>query len=92
MKSEHIYIALAALLVLVLGIQTYATFRLNDRFNQLFGPVSTAENQIQLPKLSNPILPRPGIEDDFLKDRSWIPYLVNSIAYSHCLDLLTRQK
>lgn len=58
----------------MLGIQTYVTFRLNDRFTQLLGPVNHAENQIKLPDLSRPTLPKSAIEDDFFKDRSWNPY------------------
>lgn len=74
MKSEYFTVAVAALLVLFLGIQTYATFRMNDRLDQLLGPVSPAENQIKKPNISKPTLPKPAIDDDFFKDRSWNPY------------------
>jgi len=72
MKNETIA-AIAAVLVIILGIQAYTMFRLNDRLNQLSGFYSqTGEPQTlsSLPK-SN----RPKSDDaEFFKDRTWNPY------------------
>lgn len=74
MKNETIA-AIAAALVIVLGIQAYITFRLNDRLNQLSGQNNQASSpQIKIPKLSNPISPKSGPDDEFFKGRSWNPY------------------
>lgn len=74
MKSEPIVIAVATLLVLLLGIQTYTTFRLNDRFDQLIGSVSQAENPIKVPRLQRSTPSKPLMDDEFFKDRAWNPY------------------
>ncbi|MDP1665232.1 MAG: Hsp20/alpha crystallin family protein [Methylobacter sp.] len=72
MKNETIA-AIAAVLVIILGIQAYTMFRLNDRLNQLSGFYSqTGEAQT---KTSN--LPKPNplkSDDDFFKNRTWDPY------------------
>jgi HSP20 family protein len=47
---------------------------MNDRLNQFFGPLTQTESQVKFPKLSKPTLPKPALEDDFFKDRSWDPY------------------
>jgi len=72
MKNETIA-AIAAVLVIILGIQAYTMFRLNDRLNQLSGFYSqTGEPQtLSNPPNSN----RPKSDDDeFFKDRTWNPY------------------
>jgi len=72
MKNETIA-AIAAVLVIILGIQAYTMFRLNDRLNQLSGFYSqTGEPQtLSNPPKSN----RPKSDDDeFFKDRTWNPY------------------
>jgi HSP20 family protein len=74
MKNEQIIIAVVVLLVLVLGIQAYSTYQLNDRLKQMLGPVSQSENQSKPPKATKPALPKPDDADDFFKDRSWNPY------------------
>ena len=69
MKNETIA-AIAALVVIVLGIQAYMTFRLNDRINQLSEPYSQAgESQT---KTHN--LPQSNMDNDFFKGRTWNPY------------------
>ncbi len=70
MKNETIA-AITTLLVIILGIQAYAMFQLNDRLNQLSGIDSQSDNtQIKIPDLSKPDLP----DDEFLKGRTWNPY------------------
>ncbi|MDO9048615.1 MAG: hypothetical protein Q7U66_12900 [Methylobacter sp.] len=73
MKNETIA-AIAAVLVIIPGIQAYTMFRLNDRLNQLSGFYSqTGEPQT---KTSN--LPKPNPlkldDDEFFKGRTWNPY------------------
>ena len=74
MKNETITV-IAAVLVIILGVQAYMTYRLNDRLNQLSAPYRQTDGiQPQLhnlPKLSPPKL---DIDDDFFKGRSWNPY------------------
>jgi len=72
MKNETIA-AIAAVLVIILGIQAYTMFRLNDRLNQLSGFYSqTGEPQSlsNLPKSNHP----KSDDDEFFKDRTWNPY------------------
>ncbi|EGW19937.1 Hsp20/alpha crystallin family protein [Methylobacter tundripaludum] len=72
MKNETIA-AIAAVLVIILGIQAYTMFRLNDRLNQLSGSYSqTGEPQTlsNLPKSNRP----KSDDDEFFKDRTWNPY------------------
>jgi len=72
MKNETIA-AIAAVLVIILGIQAYTMFRLNDRLNQLSGFYSqTGEPQTlsNLPKSNRP----KSDDDEFFKDRTWNPY------------------
>ena len=58
MKNETVA-ALVAVLVIVLGIQAYMTFRLNDRLNQLSMQGDLAVSpQIKIPKLSKSIPPK----------------------------------
>jgi HSP20 family protein len=74
MKNETIA-AIVAILVIVLGIQAYLTFRLNDRLNQLSGQdIQAVSPQIKIPKLSTPIPPKSGPDDEFSKGRAWNPY------------------
>ncbi|MGZ8175313.1 MULTISPECIES: Hsp20/alpha crystallin family protein [Methylobacter] len=73
MKNETIA-AIAAVLVIILGIQAYTMFRLNDRLNQLSGFYSqTGEPQTlsNLPKSNRP----KSDDDEFFKDRTWNPYV-----------------
>jgi len=72
MKNETIA-AIAAVLVIILGIQAYTMFRLNDRLNQLSGFYSqTGEPQTlsNLPKSNRP----KSDDDEFFKGRTWNPY------------------
>lgn len=68
MKNETIAI-IAAVLVIILGIQAYTMFRLNDRLNQLSGFYSQTNNY----KTPPPNLPKSNI-DEFFKSRTWNPY------------------
>lgn len=67
MKKETVA-ALAALLVIILGAQTYTIVRLNERLNQVSGL------QIQRPDSAKPLLPKLNSNDDLFKDREWNPY------------------
>ena len=72
MKNETIA-SIAAVLVIILGIQAYTMFRLNDRLNQLSGFYS----QTISPQEPTPNLPQANSskqEDDFFKGRTWNPY------------------
>lgn len=74
MKNETVA-ALVAVLVIVLGIQAYMMFRLNDRLNQLSGQsIQAVSPQIKMPKLSKSIPPKSGPDDEFFKGRAWNPY------------------
>ena len=74
MKNQTIA-AIAAVLVIILGIQTYMIFRLNDRLNQVTDSNTLADSaQSKIPGLSKPIKPLPDQDDDFFKGRSWDPY------------------
>lgn len=74
MKNETIA-AIAAVLVIILGIQAYTMFRLNDRLNQLSGFYSQTDgSQIKTqnpPKLN---LPPSNKDSDFLNGLPWNPY------------------
>ncbi|PPD49798.1 MAG: heat-shock protein Hsp20, partial [Methylobacter sp.] len=51
MKNETIG-AVVALILIILGVQTYMVFKLNDRLNQLSGQDSqTSSFEIKIPKL-----------------------------------------
>lgn len=67
MKNENIIAMAAALLVVVLGIQAYTTYRLHQRLNQFIEPDTHAEDiELGIPSLK--------LDDEFVKDRSWNPY------------------
>ncbi len=73
MKNETIA-AIAAVLVIILGVQAYTMFRMNDRLNQLSGFYS----QTSVPQTNTSNLPKPNLpksdDDEFFKDRTWNPY------------------
>ncbi|MGZ8906847.1 MAG: Hsp20/alpha crystallin family protein [Methylobacter sp.] len=73
MKNEPVA-AIVAVLVLVLGIQGYMTYRLNDRLNQMSGSYS----QINAPQAKTSNLPKPALpkldDEEFFKERPWNPY------------------
>lgn len=74
MKNEAIA-AIAAVLVIILGIQTYTMFRLNDRLNQLSGFYSqTGDTQNKTQNPPKPDLSPSNKDDDFLKGLPWNPY------------------
>ena len=72
MKNETIA-SIAAVLVIILGIQAYTMFRLNDRLNQLSGFYSQTISP-QEPTPSRPQANSSKQEDDFFKGRIWNPY------------------
>lgn len=73
MKNETIA-AVAAVLVLILGVQAYTMFRLNDRLNQLSGSyIQGGSPQSETSNLPKPNLPKSD-DDPFFKDRTWNPY------------------
>lgn len=72
MKNETIAI-IAAVLVVILGIQAYTMFRLNDRLNQLSGFYSQTNNY-QIPNHPKPNQPKSITDDEFFKNRTWNPY------------------
>lgn len=73
MKNETIA-AIAAVLVLILGVQAYTMFQMNDRLNQMSGSYS----QVSPPQTTTSNLPKPNLpktgEDEFFKGRTWNPY------------------
>ena len=73
MKNETIA-SIAAVLVIILGIQAYTMFRLNDRLNQLSGFYSqNGDLQAQTPNLPQPNFPQSDA-DEFFRVRTWNPY------------------
>jgi HSP20 family protein len=73
MKNETIA-AIAAVIVIILGVQAYTMFRLDDRLNQLSGFYNQAgEPQGKIPNLPRPMPPKP-VDDEFFKGRTWNPY------------------
>jgi len=75
MSKNQIIVAIAALLVIVLGIQAYMTFRLNERLNQLSGFYSqTGAFQSKTQSQLKPNLLKPSPEDELFKDIPWNPY------------------
>lgn len=73
MKNETIA-SITAVLVIILGIQAYTMFRLNDRLNQLSGFYDlTNRPETQTPNLPKPDFSKPD-EDGFFKGRTWNPY------------------
>lgn len=75
MYNNRILVALAAILVIILGIQAYMIFQLNDRLNQLSGEENQAGSpQIKIPKLPNLNFPKQVPDDELFKDQPWNPY------------------
>ncbi|MDP3590193.1 MAG: Hsp20/alpha crystallin family protein [Methylobacter sp.] len=73
MKNETIA-AVAAVLVLILGVQAYTMFQLNDRLNQLSGSYNqSSPTQSKTSNQPKPNLPKSD-DDPFFKDRTWNPY------------------
>ena len=74
MKNQTI-IAIVAVLIIILGIQSYMMFRMNDRLNQLTDRATPLEStQIKIPNIAKPTTPTPNFDDDFFKGRAWNPY------------------
>lgn len=70
MKNETIA-TIAAVAIIVLGIQTYMVFKLNDRINLLSGQAGQADSfQFKLPALPKLAEPKPNANDD----NAWNPY------------------
>lgn len=74
MKNETLA-ALAAVLVIVLGIQAYMTYRLNDRLNQLTGSYNlSTDSKISTSTPPKSKHPQSAINDDAFKKDAWDPY------------------
>ncbi|MDD5323199.1 MAG: Hsp20/alpha crystallin family protein [Methylococcales bacterium] len=75
MIKNPIIFAIAAVLVIVLGIQAYMIFQLNDRLQQLGGQENQAGSpQLKIPKLPHLNFPKQGSDDELFKDQPWSPY------------------
>ncbi|WP_262965080.1 Hsp20/alpha crystallin family protein [Methylobacter psychrophilus] len=70
MIKNPIIIAIATVLVIVLGIQSYVIFNLNESLKQF----SAQENSTDNPKAQIPKLPKPGSDNELFKDQLWNPY------------------
>lgn len=71
MKNQ-VVIAIVALLVIALGVQTYMIFQLNDKVNQLNERGNSA---VSLQTKKSPMtMPKPDFKDPFFDDQSWNPY------------------
>jgi len=68
MKREAV-VAILVLVMIVLGIQTYMVFKLNDGINELSGKTSESF-RFTLPKLPKLVAPTPKADDD----KAWNPY------------------
>jgi len=67
MKNDILAI-IAAALVVILGIQAYAMFRMNDRINHLTGSYNPANDYHAVTP------PKSDANNDFSKGRKWDPY------------------
>ena len=75
MEKNKIMIVIATVLVIVLGIQSYVIFQLNDSLKQLSGQGNKADiAQTKIPKPPSLTLPKPGSDDGFFKDPPWNLY------------------
>lgn len=74
MKNNTLAV-IAAVSVVVLGVQAYTLYRLNDRVDRL-----TAQNQANetspgtRPNLTKPLTPQPLPNEDFFNSQPWNPY------------------
>lgn len=75
MKNQAIVTLFCVLLFIVLGIQVYATFRMNERLDQLtLSGNRTADTQATMPNSTSSILNQRAADDDIFKDQTWNPY------------------
>jgi HSP20 family protein len=70
MIKNPVIIAIATALVIVLGIQSYVIFDLNENIKQL----SQQENSPNSFQAKIPKLPKPGPDNELSKDQPWNPY------------------
>lgn len=74
MKNETLT-AIAVVLAVLVGIQTYMTFRTNERINQLTGYQNQQiGDESNIPNITKPVPPAPGLDFDLFKGRPWNPY------------------
>jgi HSP20 family protein len=70
---DKLIIAIVAILVIALAIQTYMVFQLNDKVNRLSLQDDLSIVQpIKKPQL--PVIPKPDLNDPFFDNKSWSPY------------------
>ena len=72
--KNHTIAAVVSFLVIILGIQAYMLYRLNDRVDQLTPQKPSVESfQDNWPNIKKPPIPK-SLPDDFFNGRSWNPY------------------
>ncbi|MDD1606595.1 MAG: Hsp20/alpha crystallin family protein [Methylococcaceae bacterium] len=71
--KDKVIIAITAILVIALAIQTYMVFQLNDKVNQLNQQDDLTVRQL-IKKPSAIPKPKPNVNDPFLDNKSWDPY------------------
>ncbi|MGZ8190437.1 MAG: hypothetical protein ACXWTS_04310 [Methylococcaceae bacterium] len=77
---NQIIIAIVSLLVVVLLIQSYMMFQLNEWLNKMICYDNEAENpQIEIPKLPNPTILKPSSDDGLQKDHP-LEYLQRNVV------------
>jgi len=71
--KDKVIIAITAILVIALAIQTYMVFQLNNKVNRLNQQDNLSILQpIKKPQL--PVIPKPDLNDPFFDNKSWSPY------------------
>lgn len=73
--KNHTIVAVAIFFAIILGIQTYMLFRLNDRVDQLSGQKSPSKPlEPDVPELAKPLLPKRLPDDNRYNWQPWNPY------------------
>jgi HSP20 family protein len=75
MIKNPVIVAIATVLVIVLGIQSYVIFNLNENLKQLSGQENKPGSpKAKIPKLPNLAIPKQGSDNELFKDQTWNPY------------------
>jgi HSP20 family protein len=75
MIKNPVVVAIAAVLVIVMGIQSYVIFNLNENLKQLSGQKNRPGSpKAIIPKLPNLAIPKQGSDNELFKDQTWNPY------------------